>query len=206
LALGWVYPNIFSPVHIIFLELIMGPTCSIIFENEPMEKNTMIRKPRTYTTTFFNGKELITSIIQGLVITLGTLSAYQYSVYFGYNEALTRTMVFTVLISANIFLTLVNRSFFYSIFTTLRYRNNLVLLIISLTIVITGSLLFIPPLTAFFQFESLTVVQLSTATAIGFISVGWYEIVKKFTREKSERKIVLKEQGFLETGIALKSN
>ena len=38
LALGWKYPNIFSPVHIIFLELIMGPTCSIIFENEPMEK------------------------------------------------------------------------------------------------------------------------------------------------------------------------
>lgn len=38
LILGWVYPHIFTPMHIIFLELIMGPTCSIVFENEPLEK------------------------------------------------------------------------------------------------------------------------------------------------------------------------
>ncbi|MCE9538897.1 MAG: HAD-IC family P-type ATPase [Bacteroidetes bacterium] len=105
LALGWIYPNIFSPVHIIFLELIMGPTCSIIFENEPMEKNTMFQKPRPFTTTFFNWKELTTSIIQGIAITAGTLFAYQYSVYQGFDEAHTRTIVFTVLITANIFLT-----------------------------------------------------------------------------------------------------
>src|SRR5690606_18857835 len=54
LALGWIYPSIFSPVHVIFLELIMGPTCSIIYENEPMEKNTMLQKPRPFSTTFFN--------------------------------------------------------------------------------------------------------------------------------------------------------
>ena len=118
LALGWVYPNIFSPVHIILLELIMGPTCSIIYENEPMEKNTMIKKPRPFTSTFFNWKELTTSIIQGLMITAGALLIYQYSVRQGFSESTTRTMVFTVLIAANILLTLVNRSFYYSIITT----------------------------------------------------------------------------------------
>ena len=46
LALGWIYPNIFTPVHIIFLEIIMGPTCSIIYENEPMEANLILQKPR----------------------------------------------------------------------------------------------------------------------------------------------------------------
>src|ERR1035437_8573544 len=101
LALGWIYPNIFSPIHIIFLELIMGPTCSIIYENEPMEKNTMVQKPRPFTTSFFHWKELATSIIQGLLITAGTLSAYQYAVHQGYNEAITRTMVFCALIAAN---------------------------------------------------------------------------------------------------------
>lgn len=111
LALGWRFPNIFTPSHIILLELIMGPTCSIIYENEPMEKNTMIRKPRPFTSTFFNVKELFTSIIQGLVITVGALSIYQYAIYGGFNEATTRTMVFFVLITANLFLTLVNRSF-----------------------------------------------------------------------------------------------
>ena len=185
LALGWIYPNILSPVHIIFLELIMGPTCSIIFENEPLEKNTMSQKPRPFITTFFNWKELTTSIIQGLAITVGTLVIYQYSVYTLLDEAQTRTMVFTVLIAANIFLTLVNRSFYYSILTTLRYKNNLVLIIITITIVITGLLLFVPPLTSFFEFQTLSLSQLTICIGIGFISVIWYELVKIKTRLKS---------------------
>src|SRR5690606_13357628 len=91
LALGWIYPNIFSPIHVIFLEIIMGPTCSIIYENEPMEKNTMLQKPKALTSTFFNWKELSISIIQGLVIAVGTLFVYRYSVINCYDEALTRT-------------------------------------------------------------------------------------------------------------------
>ena len=80
LALGWIYPNIFTPVHIIFLEIIMGPTCSVIYENEPMERNLMLQKPRPLTTTFFNFKEITISIIQGLVIALGLLFVYQYCI------------------------------------------------------------------------------------------------------------------------------
>ena len=184
LALGWIYPNIFSPIHIIFLEIIMGPTCSIIYENEPMEKNTMLQKPKALTTTFFNWKELSISIIQGLVITAGTLFIYQYSVYHGYDEALTRTMTFTVLISANIFLTLINRSFYYSILTTLKYKNDLVLFIIFITVAIVGLLLSVKPLTAFFEFETMNLLQLSICVTIGFVSVIWFEIVKLLKRIK----------------------
>ena len=185
LAVGWVFPNIFSPVHIIFLELIMGPTCSIIYENEPMEKNTMLQKPRPLTATFFNGKELFTSIIQGLMITAGTLLIYLYSVKQGNNETLTRTMVFTTLIAANIFLTLVNRSFYYSIFTTLGYKNNLVVLITFITISLTGLLIFIQPLADFFKFETLNLMQLSLSAGIGFVSVIWYELVKMIKRSRN---------------------
>lgn len=188
LALGWAYPAIFSPSHVILLELIMGPTCSIIYENEPMEKNTMIQKPRPFTTTFFKFKELVTSIIQGLVITLGSLSVYQYAVFEGYNESVTRTMVFMVLISSNIFLTLVNRSFYYSIWTTLKYKNNLVPLIIGITLILSALLLFVPPLTRFFQFETLNTNQLGIAVLAGMISVLWYEIVKGIKRAKGKFK------------------
>ncbi len=187
LALGWLYPNIFSPVHIIFLELIMGPTCSIIYENEPMEKNTMLQSPRPFTSTFFNWKELATSIIQGLAITSGTLFTYQYAIRNGYNEAIVRTMVFTVLISANIFLTLVNRSFYYSILTTLRYKNNLVLLIIAITTSITALLLYVKPLTKFFLFEQLTFVQLGISIGIGFVSTVWYEAIKGLKRWRGDK-------------------
>lgn len=186
LALGWLYPTIFSPVHIIFLEIIMGPTCSIIYENEPMEKNTMTQKPKALTTTFFNWKELSLSIVQGLVITLGTLFIYQYAVQSGYSEALTRTMTFTVLITANIFLTLVNRSFYYSIFTTLRYKNNMVLFIVGITIALLAFILTIEPVTAFFGFVSLTVFQLLLCVVIGFVAVAWFEIVKWIKRIRKQ--------------------
>lgn len=178
LALGWLYPTIFSPSHVILLELIMGPTCSIIYENEPMEKNTMIKKPRPFTTTFFKFRELATSVLQGLIITLGALSVYQYAVSQGFNESVTRTMVFMVLIVANIFLTLVNRSFYFSILKTLKYKNNLVPLVIGITIAIAALLLFIPSFTVFFKFQTLSLSQLLVSILAGSISVLWYELVK----------------------------
>lgn len=186
LALGWIYPNIFSPVHVIFLEIIMGPTCSIIYENEPMESNLMQLKPRPITNTFFKLKEITISIIQGIVITIGLLFVYQYCVTNMFSEAGTRTVVFITLISANIFLTLTNRSFYYSIFTTLRYKNNLLLLIISTTIVTTACLLFIPLFANFFEFESLSGLQIGLSILVGSISVLWIEIYKVFKRKKNE--------------------
>ncbi|ALL07035.1 haloacid dehalogenase [Pedobacter sp. PACM 27299] len=183
LALGWIYPNIFSPVHIIFLELIMGPTCSIIYENEPMEKNTMLQKPRPFTSTFFNSKELLTSLIQGLMIAVGTLFTYQYAVYFDLGENTTRTMVFMVLIAANIFLTLINRSFYYSIIATLKYKNNLVLGIIMVTIAICGLLIYNKFLSNFFEFHALTLTQIGLSIGIGFLSVIWFELIKCWKRK-----------------------
>jgi Ca2+-transporting ATPase len=170
----------------------MGPTCSIIYENEPLEKNTMFQKPKALSSTFFNWKELSISIIQGLVITSGTLFMYQYSIVNGYNEALTRTMVFTVLITSNVFLTLVNRSFYYSIFTTLKYKNNLVLFIIFITLAIVGLILYVNPLTTFFEFESLNLWQLLTCIMIGFVFVIWFDSVKWITRVKNVKNLVFK--------------
>lgn len=189
LAFEWIYPNIFSPIHIIFLEIIMGPTCSIIYENEPIEKNTMLQKPKALTTTFFNWKELSTSIVQGLIITAGTLFIYQYSVVNKYNEELTRTMTFTVLIAANIFLTLINRSFYYSILSTLKYKNNMVFFIIFITIAIVGLILYIDPLTTFFEFEALNIEQLFICVSTGFIIVIWFEVAKLIKRTQSNKRL-----------------
>ena len=184
LALGWLYPNIFTPVHIIFLEIIMGPTCSVIYENEPMEGNLMLQKPRPLTTTFFNLKEITISIIQGLVITLGLLFVYNYCVDEGFSEKYTRTTVFLTLIMSNIFLTLENRSFYYSVFTTIRYKNNLVLMIIGITIGITSLLLFVPVFSNFFLFEKVDKAQIGLSALVGFVSVMWIEIYKLFKRKR----------------------
>lgn len=184
LFFGWVYPEIFTPVHVIFLELIMGPICSIVYENEPMEKNTMIMKPRKMTDTFLSGKELGISVIQGLVIGLGVLISYQWAVSNGANEEKTRAMVFTTLILANIFLSLANRSFYYSIWETLKNKNNLLYWITILTILLLASILYIPSVSSFFKLESLSLFELTYSLLFAAVSVLWVEIYKFWKRRK----------------------
>jgi Ca2+-transporting ATPase len=153
-----------------------------------MERNLMLEKPRPLTSTFFNLKEITISIIQGLVITLGLLFVYQFCVSEGYSEKYTRTTIFLTLIMSNIFLTLENRSFYYSIFTTLRYKNNLVLMIIGITIGITSLLLFVPVFSKFFLFEKVDINQIGLSFLVGFVSVLWIEIYKFFKRKKTSMK------------------
>jgi Ca2+-transporting ATPase len=160
----------------------MGPTCSLVYENEPLEKNSMTQPPRQLTTTFLQWRELSISIVQGLVITGGTIGLYQYAVANGYNEVLTRSMVFTALVVANIFLTLTDRSFYYSIFTAMRYRNNLMVIALSVTIALLVALLYIPVINTFFGFVPLSVMHIGIAAAVGFVSVIWFELFKLIRR------------------------
>src|SRR5690554_6462865 len=184
LFLGWIYPHIFTPVHVIFLELIMGPTCSIVYENEPMEKNTMLEKPRKMTETFLSWKELSISIIQGLAITAGVLTAYQYAVQNGSNEATTRSIVFTTLVFANVFLSMVNRSFIYSVFDSFKNKNTLFPLILGASLVLLIAILYIPPFASFFQLSSINFQQFLISILIAAVSVLWVEVYKWVKRLK----------------------
>ncbi|MBZ4191646.1 cation-translocating P-type ATPase [Niabella beijingensis] len=184
LFLGWRFPQIFTPVHVIFLELVMGPTCSIVYENEPMEKNTMKLPPRIMTDTFLNWRELTISIFQGLAITAGVLFAYQLGVQSGGNEQKTRAMVFSTLIFANIMLSLVNRSFFYSLFESFKNRNPLFVIINGLTLVLLFAILYIRPFSVFFKTAGLNLSELGTVALIAVVSVVWFELYKMIKRNK----------------------
>ncbi|RRJ87383.1 cation-translocating P-type ATPase [Paenimyroides tangerinum] len=178
LFLGWIYPQIFTPVHVIFLELVMGPTCSIVYENEPMEKDTMLQKPRRMTDTFLNWKELMISIIQGLVITAGVLFAYQWAVQNGGNEEKTRAMVFTTLIFANILLSLTNRSFHYSLFESFKNKNYLFAVVSGLALILLFAILYVEFFANFFHLTGLKIEELGTAAGIACVSVLWFEVYK----------------------------
>ena len=184
LFLGWAFPQIFTPVHVIFLELVMGPTCSIVYENEPLEKDSMKRKPRPMTETFLNWKELSTSIIQGIIITLGLLFVYQYTYQLGGNEEKTRAMVFTTLIFSNVWLSLTNRSFYYSLWSSFRNKNNLMVYVTVLTLVILFAILYIQPISLFFKVTSLNLNELGIAMLVAMLSVLWFEVYKWIKRRR----------------------
>lgn len=188
LFLGWVYPEIFTPVHVIFLELIMGPTCSIVYENEPMEKNTMIQKPRKMTDVFLSSRELIISVIQGLIITVGLLFVYQWVVLKGGSEEKTRSVVFATIVFANIILSYSNRSFYYSIFETFKNKNRLLLGITSLVLLLLFVIFSVDAIRSFFKLTTLTYYEVGFSFLIATISVLWFEVYK-FVKRMKMRKL-----------------
>ena len=179
--LGWKYPNIFSPIHIIFLELIMGPTCSIFFEKEPVEKNIMSRKPRERDKALFQKTELWISIAQGIMITAGVLLLYHYFMNH-YSLAVTRTIVFTTLIISNIFLTFTNRSFTENIFRTIKFKNSLALWIILISASFLILINFVPFVQDQFLLSNITTADFFFCFIIAFVSVMWLEVYKTFLK------------------------
>lgn len=183
LLLGWVFTDIFSPVHVIFLELIMGPTCSIIYENEPMEPGTMKRSPRIAGASFLSLRQLSISIVQGLMITAGCLGIGYYYLQQGTGHTGVRTIIFTTLLFSNIFLTLVNRSFRYSIFKTLGYKNNLVPIIIGITLLFIAALLYVPFVRDIFRLTTISFYTIATCIAVAMAATLWIEGWKFFRRK-----------------------
>jgi Ca2+-transporting ATPase len=191
LFLSWKYPTIFTPIHVIFLELIMGPMCSIVYENEPAERNSMTQPPRKVRETFLSFKEMAISIVQGLVIAIGILFVYQLIVQNGGSETQTRTMVFTTLVFANCILSLVNRSFYYSVLTCLKNKNDMMLYVNGLTIVLLLLILNIQPIAHFFQVISLSYSALGICLFTSMVSVLWIELWKLWKRNKDNKKELL---------------
>ncbi|MBP6828196.1 MAG: HAD-IC family P-type ATPase, partial [Saprospiraceae bacterium] len=93
LLFGWPYLHMLMPIHVIFLELIMDPTCAVAFENEPAEANVLHKPPRTTSKNLFSWPELSMSLVQGLAITAGIFAMYHYAVGQGKDEATTRSFV-----------------------------------------------------------------------------------------------------------------
>ena len=174
----WKFTDIFSPVHVIFLELIMGPTCSIIYENEPMEPGTMSRPPRPPLATFLSAKQLRTSIAQGLMITTGCLGVGYYFMQQQQDETIVRTSIFITLLFCNIFLTFINRSFKYSVLYTIRYKNYLVPLITGITFLFILSLLYIPFARQLFRLGTLSFSYLMICVVVALVSTFWIELFK----------------------------
>lgn len=184
LFLGWAYPGIFTPMHVIFLELIMGPTCSIAYENEPLGPDGMRRPPRPAQLTFLGWRELWVSILQGLVIAAGTLGMYRLGVHWSLGEDHVRTLVFITLIMANVGLTFVDRSFTRSVVRTFAHRNPLLHGMVLLTLAMLAALLAVPVLRAFFHLAVPTLQQFITASTIGLASVLWFEGYKWARRSR----------------------
>ena len=175
LLLGWKYPNIFTPIHVIFLEIIMGPTCSIFYEREPVEEDIMKAPPRDRLVGLFTKAELLVSIVQGFIITAGVLILYYFFMVDGRSIEQTRMIVFTTLLLSNVLLTFVNRSFTENFTKTFLYRNNLVLWVLGISALFLVSLHLITPVRNIFQLAPISGRDFFISAAVSFACVFWFE-------------------------------
>lgn len=182
LLFSWDIPYVFSPVHVIFLELIMGPTCSIVFQREPIEKGSMHRPPRPVSDSFFSWAELRLSILQGLAITAACLGLGWWFLQQGHDDRVVRTVIYTTLLSSNIFLTLVNRSFTLPVWATLRYPNPLMPLALGASLATMLAMVYIPFVRDAFAFAVLDAGQFAACVGVGLFGVAWIEVKKLILR------------------------
>ncbi len=175
-------PLILWPVHIVFLELIIDPACSMIFEAEKEEKNVMSRPPKNINEPFFGARKILFSCMQGVGILLVCLLVYFISLEMGYSEKSVRTLTFVTLIVSNIAVILSNRSWTTGFFKILLTPNKTVKWIVGGAGFFLILTLAIPFLSNLFQFEKIGYLELIVCVLLGFSSIIWFEIYKKMKK------------------------
>lgn len=172
------FPLILWPVHIVFLELIIDPACSIIFEAEKEEINTMNRPPKRIDERFFGIKKILLSCLQGAVILVAALAVYLIGLELGYGAPQVRAMAFITLIVANIMTILTNRSWTEHIFKIIATPNKAVLWVAGGAIIFLVMILNIPFFLNLFQFQKLELIPVLLCCLAGMSTIIWFEIYK----------------------------
>ena len=180
LLFGW--PLMFYPVHIVFLQFIIDPACSIVFEAEREEPDLMRRPPRDPAAPLFGMRTLVLSLLQGVAVLLIVLAVYAVALARGQGGNEARALAFVSLVVANLGLIFANRSWSHTALTTLRNPNPALWWVVSGAIAALTLVLVVPGLRALFHFGVLHPEDLLLCLAAGVASVAWFEVFKRFGR------------------------
>lgn len=177
---GW--PLLLLPVHVAFLELVIDPSSSIVFEVDPPDPGVMDRAPRAMGRELFAGRLLSWSVVQGLSVLVAVSAVVWWAHRGGRPIEAVRTLAFVTLLAGNLTLVLVNRSWSEPLWKTL-VRPNL-----ALWLVVLGALGFmtaalqVPSVSSLFGFTAVGASELLTASALGMGSLLWFEVSKLLRR------------------------
>lgn len=172
-------PPLLLPMHIMLLELIIDPTCSIVFEGEPAEANIMENHPRSPQEPLLTRSLTIKVVLQGIIMFLAAFMPFHYMIDLGISSEYARSFSLITFIVANVTLVLVNRSNTELLYHLIKEKGSKVRLIVnSMALIMVFAIVYIPILNGFFRTEKIGIYPLIIAIVLGFISTGWWEIVK----------------------------
>ena len=173
-------PMLLHPIHIVFLELIIDPACSIVFEAEPAEPENMRRPPRPQAAPLLDRRTLLRSVAEGLCALAACLAVLYYSLlYLGQPVGVAQSATFATLVLANLGLILVQRTRNTSLRTSLRAPNPALWIVLAATLALLIATLEIPPLQRVFHFAPVPWLQLLLGSLLGPLSVLWWIALRR---------------------------
>ena len=181
------WPLVLLPVQIAFLELIIDPACSIVFESEEIDPSIMDQPPRLAGEPMFGKRVVTIAMLQGLSMLLAVVGTYLWTILGDRPDAVVRSVTFATLVVGNLALILVNRSWRLSIWQTFRQRKNRALkwiLLVAGTLLVV--LLTVKRLRDSFNFRPMKLTDWVVALGAGFIGVAWFEVYKTRTNPPAD--------------------
>jgi P-type Ca2+ transporter type 2C len=180
-------PILFGPIHIAFLEMVIDPVCSLVFEAESEEGDVMSRPPRHPDEPLFSRRWIGWSLLQGAVAFGLVAAIFLVALKRGMPEAEVRALTFFSLVVAIVGLIFVNRSFSASLLTALMRPNTaLAAVLVSVVAVLSLSLLW-PFAQELFSFGPLHVDDLAVTAGGGAVLLVLLEFAKPFWWQRHPR-------------------
>ena len=175
------------PLHVVLLELIIDPTCSIVLEHQPAEEDIMNRPPRDPNEQMLTRKGLLKSVLQGFVMFASAFGIYYWTILQQPSNApLARTMGLSVLMLSNLLLVLVNSSDHDSILHSVRrMAKDRVMWAVNIGVLVGLALILYTPMSSVLKLAPLTAIQLLTVVGLAIVSTCWFEIVKAIRRSRN---------------------
>ncbi|HVJ51030.1 MAG TPA: cation-translocating P-type ATPase [Aliidongia sp.] len=180
-------PLIFGPVHIAFLEMVIDPVCSMVFEAEKEEANIMKRPPRPVGIPLFSSTLVAWSLLQGVIALLALAGLYLIALRNGLPDDDVRALTFVSLVLIDLGLVLVNRSFGTSFRDLIGQRNRALILVSTVTVLMLTLILVVPLGRDLFRFGSLHGDDLLLVAAVVAGVVTMLEGLKRFWRTQLVR-------------------
>jgi Ca2+-transporting ATPase len=192
-VLGW--PLILLPAHILFLQLIIDPSCSLVFEAEEAEHDAMRVKPRRPDTHLFDTSMLARGLAQGAGLLALLCGLYAWSLHAAQSDSIARTMTFTALVLSNIGLIYVNRSWDGPGWRRRRSANRYFNWVAVLTVGLLAVVLATPPVARLFSLALPPARTLLIAAGSAILATAWFEAVKVVLRWHQRARVAAAAQG-----------
>lgn len=182
-------PLVLAPIHIVFLEMIINPACSVVFAAEEPEVDIMSRPPRGVSEKLFGRENVAFAVLQGLGLLAGVAAVFMIGQHARWPEDRIRAITFIAIVVGNLACIVVNRSPSHNVFALLRIPNRAQWWVLGATCVALAAILSLSGLRSVFHFSPLGAGDAIYPIVVGAAVIVWSEMLKHWLEHRERLSI-----------------